>query len=121
MTERKAIDLASARPLLESLSASRMSLLHLARVAREGKNLPLARDLAEKAGALKTDIARLRRQSHGQWAAEARQVRVRLNILAARLEKISRRAGRPGDLSRKGVGILKAANAAARVMSGLGR
>jgi len=121
MKAKKVIDHASARPLSESLAESRMSLLRLARIAREGKNTSLARELTAKAEALKFEIARLRRQNHAQWDADARRVRSRLNALDARLEEALHRASKPEELSRKGIGILKIANDAARLIGGLGR
>ena len=53
--------------LLEFLSESRISVLCLARQAKEAKNKVLAKELTEKGQSLRTQMARLRRTVTIEW------------------------------------------------------
>ncbi len=57
-------------PLLESLADSRISILYLARQAKEAKNNPLAKELTAKGHSLRKEMARIRRIATADWTKE---------------------------------------------------
>lgn len=57
--------------LLESLTESRISVLYLARRAKEINDMALAKELSEKGQLLKIEIARIRRTRTVEWTKES--------------------------------------------------
>ncbi len=60
----------SSISLLESLSESRITVLFLARQAKESKDNALAKQLTEKGRSFKIEMARIRRIATADWTKE---------------------------------------------------
>jgi hypothetical protein len=74
--------------ILETLAESRVSVLYLARRAREEKNKSLAEELSSQAKTLQSEITRLRRAAHVVWPAEANVLTGKFVGAQSRLTKI---------------------------------
>lgn len=80
--------------LLESLSESRISILYLARQAKEAKREAQAKELTAQGQSLRKEIARLRRKVTADWDQEAKALVSRSESVRSRLEKMVRRTGK---------------------------
>lgn len=65
---------ASPLALLESLADTRISVLYLARQAKEAKNTALAKELTKKGQSLRTEIARIRQTVTTAWNTETQTI-----------------------------------------------
>lgn len=79
-------------PLLESLADSRISILYLARKAKEAKNNALAKELTEKGQSLKIEMARTRRIVVADWSQKAGALLERSKTIQAELSKLAAEA-----------------------------
>ncbi|MBK8870675.1 MAG: hypothetical protein IPN19_06415 [Elusimicrobia bacterium] len=73
--------------LFESLSESRISVLYLARRAKETKDMALAKELTEKGQSLKIEMARIRRTLTVEWTKEAAALLKRSKTAQSELAK----------------------------------
>lgn len=76
------------RSLLESLSDSEISILYLARQAKEAKDNVLAKELTAQSQALRTEITRLRRRVTPEWNKTTKALIVRAGTAQSELAKL---------------------------------
>lgn len=74
--------------LLESLAESRISVLYLARQAKEAKNNTLAKELTKKGQSLRTEIVRIRRTAAADWNKETKLLIARAGTAQSELFKL---------------------------------
>ncbi len=74
--------------LMESLAESQISIIHLARLAKEAKDKKLSDKLTAQARALRQEIARLRRSLHEEWKAGTARLTAGAKSAQAGLEKL---------------------------------
>lgn len=90
----------SAMIFLESLSESRMAVLHLARRAKEARNKDLAKELSEKSRSLRTEISRLRRTVAAEWDKETKALIARAGTAQSELAKLIQEADKSAKAMR---------------------
>lgn len=78
--------------LLESLSETRISVLYLARQAKEAKNNSLAKELTVKGQALRKEIERVRRAVTSDLDKETRSIIAQAGAAQAQLAKLIQNA-----------------------------
>lgn len=74
--------------LLESLSDSKISILYLARQAKEAKDNVLAKELTAQGQSLRTEITRLRRRVTPEWNKTTKALIVRAGTAQSELAKL---------------------------------
>ncbi|MBP9127256.1 MAG: hypothetical protein KBD85_03490 [Elusimicrobia bacterium] len=74
--------------LFESLSESRISVLNLARRAKEGKNIDLAKRLTAQGQSLRQEITRIRQTSTTVWTKETKSLISRAGTALSELAKL---------------------------------
>jgi len=114
MTARSTTKSPSFREVLEILSETRLTLLHLALLAREAKEKDSAKDLDAKAAVLKGQIADYRRSAHGEWSSQAKTKAAQISTAVSRLRKLNQTPRRVQRLSVRAVAL---ANAAATLIN----
>jgi hypothetical protein len=75
-------------PLLESLSDSRISILYLARQAKEAKDSAVAKELTAKAQSLRQEITRIRQTSTSAWTRDTKTLMSRAGTAQSELAKL---------------------------------
>jgi replication fork clamp-binding protein CrfC len=75
-------------PLLESLSDSQISVLYLARLAKENKQEALAKKLTSEAQSLRKEIARLRHTASTEWDKKTKSIVALTAVVCDRLNRI---------------------------------
>jgi hypothetical protein len=78
--------------LLESLSESRISVLYLARQAKEAKNNSLAKELTAKGQSLRKEIERVRRTVTADLDKETKTIIAQAGAAQAQLAKLIQNA-----------------------------
>ncbi|MBK8870668.1 MAG: hypothetical protein KBD85_03475 [Elusimicrobia bacterium] len=124
------IKTAGSTALLESLSDSRISILHLARQAKETKDMALAKELTEKGQSLKIEMARIstsgapsaalseggriRRTLTVEWTKEAAALLKRSKTTQSELTRLAATAEKS---ARKTKVLARALNAVSNVLA----
>ena len=76
--------------LLESMAESRISVLYLARRAKEAKNTALAKELSDQGQRLRTEITRLRQTETAAWGTQSKALLARAETAQSELAKLIR-------------------------------
>lgn len=103
--------------LLESLSDSRISVLYLARQAKEAKNIALAQKLTAQGQSLRQEISRIRRTVTTEWNKETKSLIARAETAQSELAKLIQDA----DKSAKKIRIFTRALSAASTILALAK
>lgn len=74
--------------LLESMAESRISVLYLARRAKEAKNTALAKELSDQGQRLRTEITRLRQTETAAWGTQSKSLVARAETAQSELAKL---------------------------------
>ncbi|MBK8870673.1 MAG: hypothetical protein IPN19_06405 [Elusimicrobia bacterium] len=78
----------SPTALFESLSESRISVLYLARQAKEGKNTDLAKRLTAQGQSLRQEITRIRQTATAVWTKETQSLIAQAGTAQSELAKL---------------------------------
>lgn len=81
-----------ATALFESLAESRVSVLYLARRAKENKDMALAKELTEKGQSLKIEMVRIRRTLTADWNKESTALLKRSKTAQSELVRLAEKA-----------------------------
>ena len=95
---------------LETLAETRLTLVQAARYARETRDFSAAKELAERAEALKGEIAKVRKTLHQDWTSMAEKTRIRIIESTTRLSRDLQRSEKAKSITERAFQIVLAAS-----------